>query len=629
MRLLMLLGFILTVRAASRPLESYFRSLPSHWFRGFGSTTAASPTTPYVEINGQPSSTPAPYFANNLQSTIIPVNINNRLLSGVRSDLSDNLGYEKNVNGNLLFNGFESTTSAPPTSFIELNKESVSTPAPLENEGLQSSRTPFNLNNGLLSGLQSDSYNNQQSYGQNLQNYGQNLQSYGQNLQSYGQNLQSYGQNVNGNLLFNGFRSTTSAPPTSLVEINRESVSTPAPLENEGLQSESIPFNANSGLLSGLRSDSYNNQQSYGQNVNGNLLFNGFGSTTTAPPTSLVELNRESVSTPAPFQNEALQSTSIPFNLNNGLLSRFGSDVSNNLQSYGQNVNSNLLFNGFGSTTTGAPPTSFFELNKESVSSSPAPFQNEGLQSSNIPYNVNNELLSRFGSDISHIQQAADNNAFYSSEGSISSTTSAPFDFSRLFLQNNPSLQSSSRVIPEINTIRIQSKTSGGSIYDSFGIDDEAIESQSEKPAITKNVYFFSAPEEEAVKPRIYFEPNKKHVNVVYIKAPAAPSLGPIEITPPKQESPEKTVVYVLVKKPEEQKIIVKPGPTAKPVNPDVFFINYKDDEEAQYKLEELQSKEEVQQQNQADDLLLNAHLDINPFKRKVNDKKVRKTRQF
>ncbi|XP_050515794.1 uncharacterized protein LOC126890690 [Diabrotica virgifera virgifera] len=544
MRLLLLLGFILTVRAASRPLQTYFRSLPNHWFRGFGSTTAAPPT-PFVEINGQPSSTPAPYLADNFQS------INNRLSSDIRSD-------------------FGSTTSSPPTSFIELNQESVSTPSPLENEGLQASSTPFNLNSGLV-------------YGQNLQNYGQNLQSYGQNLQSYGQNLLSYGQNLHGNL-FNGFGSTTSAPPTSLVELNSESVSTPAPLESGGLQSGNIPFNLNNGLLSG-------------QNINGNLLFNGFQSTTSAPPTSFVELNGQSVSTPAPFQNEAIQSSSIPFNVNNGLLSGFGSDVSNNLQSYGQNVNSNLLFDGFGSSTTSAPP-------------------------------ANNEILSRFGSDISNIQQAGDNNAFYSTEGPVSST-SAPFDMRRLFLQDSSLFQSSPRLVPEISPIKIQGKTTGGSIYDTFGSNDEVIESQSEKPLITKNVYFFTAPEDEAVvKPRIYFEPTRKHVNVVYIKAPAAPSLGPIEITPPKQESPEKTVVYVLVKKPEEQKIIVKPGPTAKPANPDVFFINYKNEEEAQNALEELQSKEEVQQENQADELL-NAHFDINPFKRKVSDKKVRKTRNF
>ncbi|XP_056647387.1 uncharacterized protein LOC130452085, partial [Diorhabda sublineata] len=176
------------------------------------------------------------------------------------------------------------------------------------------------------------------------------------------------------------------------------------------------------------------------------------------------------------------------------------------------------------------------------------------------------------------------------------------------FVSGNPQLinidtnsNSFAQQIPQrlgdYNSVTIESTTSGGSLNDAFGISEDVIETQ--KPE--KSIYFFVAPRElEPIRPRIQFQKNKKKVNVVFIKAPSAPSLGTIEVTAPAQESPEKTIVYVLVKKPEEQqKIIVKPAPVVKPSKPEVVFIKYKDEEEAQQHINKVQAQHDAYIKNQ------------------------------
>lgn len=70
--------------------------------------------------------------------------------------------------------------------------------------------------------------------------------------------------------------------------------------------------------------------------------------------------------------------------------------------------------------------------------------------------------------------------------------------------------------------------------------------------------------------------PPQKHYKIVFIKAPTPPApTAPVIPVIPQNE--EKTLVYVLVKKPEEQPEIVIPtqAPT-QPSKPEVYFIKYK-----------------------------------------------------
>lgn len=73
--------------------------------------------------------------------------------------------------------------------------------------------------------------------------------------------------------------------------------------------------------------------------------------------------------------------------------------------------------------------------------------------------------------------------------------------------------------------------------------------------------------------------PIQKHYRIIFIKAPAPPA-----VTQTFPESPireEKTIVYVLVKKPDEIPEISLPTPVSTvPSKPEVYFIRYKTQEE-------------------------------------------------
>ncbi|GJQ70697.1 hypothetical protein Trydic_g631 [Trypoxylus dichotomus] len=102
-----------------------------------------------------------------------------------------------------------------------------------------------------------------------------------------------------------------------------------------------------------------------------------------------------------------------------------------------------------------------------------------------------------------------------------------------------------------------------------------------------KHVYFYEAPEEPEILPPspIPVEPAKKNVKIIFIKAPqyAAPIQPQIPLQPQNQE---KTIVYVLVKKPEDQQQLVIPTqPPTPPAKPEVYFIKYKNQQEAEEKV--------------------------------------------
>ncbi|CAO1422716.1 unnamed protein product [Diamesa serratosioi] len=99
------------------------------------------------------------------------------------------------------------------------------------------------------------------------------------------------------------------------------------------------------------------------------------------------------------------------------------------------------------------------------------------------------------------------------------------------------------------------------------------------KPTITKHIYVHvPQPEKEEILEPRWIKPSQpnKHYKIIFIKTPDAPKLGPIKI-PAQPQDEEKTLVYVLSKKPDtQQDIIVEPQVQTKPSKPEVFFIKYK-----------------------------------------------------
>uniref|UniRef100_A0A182FIQ6 DUF243 domain-containing protein n=1 Tax=Anopheles albimanus TaxID=7167 RepID=A0A182FIQ6_ANOAL len=73
----------------------------------------------------------------------------------------------------------------------------------------------------------------------------------------------------------------------------------------------------------------------------------------------------------------------------------------------------------------------------------------------------------------------------------------------------------------------------------------------------------------------------QKHYKIIFIKAPSAPAYQAPQI-PLQPQNEEKTLVYVLVKKPDEQQDIVIPTPApTQPSKPEVYFIKYKTQKES------------------------------------------------
>ncbi|XP_055714538.1 uncharacterized protein LOC129808743 [Phlebotomus papatasi] len=68
----------------------------------------------------------------------------------------------------------------------------------------------------------------------------------------------------------------------------------------------------------------------------------------------------------------------------------------------------------------------------------------------------------------------------------------------------------------------------------------------------------------------------QKHYKIIFIKAPSPPQPTPAQIAQAAQNS-EKTIVYVLVKRPEAPEDIVLPSAApVTPSKPEVYFIRYK-----------------------------------------------------
>ncbi|XP_011293384.1 uncharacterized protein LOC101893261 [Musca domestica] len=102
-------------------------------------------------------------------------------------------------------------------------------------------------------------------------------------------------------------------------------------------------------------------------------------------------------------------------------------------------------------------------------------------------------------------------------------------------------------------------------------------------PVIHKHVYVHVPPPEpeyQAPRKPIVVPPPQKHYKIVFIKAPSPPA-PTAPVIPALPQTEEKTLVYVLVKKPEEQPEIVIPTPApTQPSKPEVYFIRYKTQKE-------------------------------------------------
>lgn len=102
-------------------------------------------------------------------------------------------------------------------------------------------------------------------------------------------------------------------------------------------------------------------------------------------------------------------------------------------------------------------------------------------------------------------------------------------------------------------------------------------------PIITKSFYFEAAPEEpeEQQAPRfVSIGRAQKNYKVIFIKAPSYGLNS--QIIPVLPQNEDKTIIYVLSKKPEfNQDIELPPVPTTEPTKPEIFFIKYKSDQEA------------------------------------------------
>lgn len=128
-----------------------------------------------------------------------------------------------------------------------------------------------------------------------------------------------------------------------------------------------------------------------------------------------------------------------------------------------------------------------------------------------------------------------------------------------------------------------------------FGYNQLA-QQQAYSPVVSKDIYVHvppaEEPEERYPQPVLPVGPPRKHYRIVFIKAPT-PSVSKAAVRVQQAPVEEKTIIYVLTKKPdplELQTAIEEAAP--KPISkPEVFFIKYKTQEEAAHAQRTIQGK--------------------------------------
>ncbi|CAK9832982.1 hypothetical protein ANTRET_LOCUS9732 [Anthophora retusa] len=130
--------------------------------------------------------------------------------------------------------------------------------------------------------------------------------------------------------------------------------------------------------------------------------------------------------------------------------------------------------------------------------------------------------------------------------------------------------------------------SSGGSLSGNYGPPSvpDTYGPPQQPPVVHKHVYVHvPPPEAPEYKPPKYIPPAappQKHYKIVFIKAPTPPTPTAPALPPLSPQDEEKTLIYVLVKKPEEAPDVVLPtqAPT-QPSKPEVYFIRYKTQKES------------------------------------------------
>ncbi|XP_049303076.1 probable LIM domain-containing serine/threonine-protein kinase DDB_G0286997 [Bactrocera dorsalis] len=104
---------------------------------------------------------------------------------------------------------------------------------------------------------------------------------------------------------------------------------------------------------------------------------------------------------------------------------------------------------------------------------------------------------------------------------------------------------------------------------------------------VTKDIYVHVAPEEQEERyqrPVLPPPPPRKHYRIVFIKAPSPkPSAAALRINQAPTE--EKTIIYVLTRKPDplDLEAAYQEAAPKQPSKPEVYFIKYRTQEEAQH----------------------------------------------
>lgn len=175
-----------------------------------------------------------------------------------------------------------------------------------------------------------------------------------------------------------------------------------------------------------------------------------------------------------------------------------------------------------------------------------------------------------------HVYQQLPQEHSFSSFGTPAATYGAP--------DVSSSPDSLAPAAPELSAVDMPLEDSYNAAYrhsstqhHQTGYDNGPTETQ-----VHKHIYVHVPPkdfeDEDAIQPRVIHQggPKQKHYKIVFIKAPAAPTMR-APIVPPAPQNEEKTLIYVLHKKPEAQADIVIPTPApTKPSKPEVYFIKYK-----------------------------------------------------
>ena len=105
-----------------------------------------------------------------------------------------------------------------------------------------------------------------------------------------------------------------------------------------------------------------------------------------------------------------------------------------------------------------------------------------------------------------------------------------------------------------------------------------------QEPQIVRHVSVHVPPPEPSQAPQrpkiVTYKAPEKQLQIIFVKAPSPAAQPPPEIHLPPQPK-TRTVVYVMVKKPESNsyQVKIRKPPAAKPSKPEVFFIRYNDGE--------------------------------------------------